>query len=391
MTRLLRSFLVLLLVLLVRAALAIDIFVRSPRDNAVVFGHVEVDLEVLSSAPVARVEIRLDGETAARLSQPPYRTIVDVGLENRSHTFEITAVDVEGNAVTRTIVTGRVEVHLELELELQQLYVTATRNGRRVLDLEADDFEILDDDRRQQKVTFERGDIPLTAALLIDSSLSMRGDALRAALAGARAFVQEMRPLDLAKVIVFSDRLLASTPFTSDPAVVSSVMDTVEAGGGTAINDHLYWALKELDRQQGRRVIVLLSDGLDIESVLDMGDVEWKASRAQSLIYWVRPTAGNDLDVGHFSIWRDEEAYRREIATLKRVVHSSGGRIREIERIDTIAEAFAEILQELRDQYVLGYYPDNNRNDGAWHKVRLRVRSPGVQVRARAGYFDEPL
>jgi len=380
-----------LLLLAAAPAFALDVFVRSPRDGQVVFGPVEVELEVLTTAPVVEVEVRLDGEVVGRLSAPPYRLVVDVGQENRFHTFEITAADSAGETATRTVTTGRVEVNMELDLELQQLYVTVTRDGARVLDLDRDAFEVLDDGQTQRLVTFERGDVPLTAVLLIDSSLSMQGANLRAALAGARAFVEEMRELDLAKVLVFSDRLLATTPFTSDPQVVAAVMDGVEAAGGTAINDHLYVALKQLETHQGRQVVVLLSDGVDIESVLGMDDVAWKAGRVQSLIYWIRPRDAADPSASYYSVWRDPKAHRHEIETLDRVVAASGGRVREIAAIADAPTAFREIVAELREQYVLGYYPAVNRNDGTWHDVRVKVRSPGVRVRARGGYFDDEL
>ena len=79
---------------------AIDLFVRSPRDNQVVFGEVEVALEVLSAEPLQGIEIRLDGEVVGVLEEPPYRMRVDVGEENRSRTFEITALDVNGESAT---------------------------------------------------------------------------------------------------------------------------------------------------------------------------------------------------------------------------------------------------------------------------------------------------
>jgi len=199
-----------------------------------------------------------------------------------------------------------------------------------------------------------------------------------------------MQELDRAKVIVFSDRILAATPFTGDPAVVGAGLEGVAAGGDTAIHDHLYVALKELEREQGRKVVILLSDGIDVESVLGMSDVEWKAGRMQSLLYWIRPGASADPS-GYRSIWRDEEGYRLELEGLERVVTSSGGRIRGIAGLDEAAEAFRDILRELRGQYVIGYYPKVDRDDGAWHEVEVRVRTPGVKVRARGGYFDDRL
>jgi Ca-activated chloride channel homolog len=375
--------------LLAGAVAALDVFVRSPRPGEPVFGVVEVEIEVLSMEPITSVELRLDGETVALLTQPPYRVAIDMGLENESHRLDVTATDAVGEKATATRVTGTIQVDQEVELELQQLYVTALRDGQRVLDLDADRFEILDDRQVQKRVTFERGDVPLTAVLLIDSSLSMEGDALAAALAGARAFVEDMGALDEAKVMVFSDRLLATTPFTGDPAVVGAVVDRAAPSGSTAINDHLYLALHELDARQGRRVIVLLSDGLDVDSVLDMADVEWKAGRVQSVIYWIRPTGGADLSKEHASVWRDAAAQRREGDALAETVRASGGREVVIEDLGDAPRAFREILGELRDQYVLGYYPLSNRNDGAWHQVEVRVAAPGVKVRVRGGYYDD--
>ena len=371
-------------------AAAIDVFVRSPRDNQVVFGPVPVEVEVLSTEPVIEVEVRLDGEVVARLTEPPYNVLVDVGEENRSRTFEITATDAGGETATRTIITGKIEVNLSLDLDLQQLYVTVTRGGARVLDLERDQFLISDDGLPQKIVTFERGDVPLTAVVLVDSSLSMRGANLRAALAGARTFVANMRELDEAKVIVFSDRMLATTPFTSDPEVVGSIVEGVEAAGGTAVNDHLFMALKELDDRQGRQVVILLTDGLDIESVLDMKDVAWKAGRMPTLIYWIRPRDASNPRSSYTSVWRDPDSHRLELDTLVKVVVSSGGRIVEIAEIAEASSAFRGILDELREQYVLGYYSNNNEHDGSWHEVRVRVRSGGVRIRTRGGYFDDP-
>ncbi|HVS62710.1 MAG TPA: VWA domain-containing protein [Thermoanaerobaculia bacterium] len=372
----------------VEAAQAADVHVRTPREGEPVFGPVEVWIEVDSAERVAEVEVELDGVLVATLREAPYRTVVDVGQENVSHVILVTVTGASGARATVTRTTGAITIDEEVDLELQQLYVTVSRDGERVLDLDADRFRVLDDREPQVLVTFERGDVPLTAVLLIDASLSMEGEGLAAALSGARAFVEEMGELDEAKVIVFSDRLLAATTFTGDPAVVAEVVDRVTPSGSTAINDHLYFALSELGARPGRRVIVLLSDGLDVDSVLRMADVEWKAGRVQSVIYWIRPTFGAELDRPLASVWRDDAQQRREIEGLRETVRSNGGREYVIERIEDASTAFRELLAELGDQYVLGYYPTRNENDGAWHQVEVRVDEPRVDVGVRGGYYD---
>jgi VWFA-related protein len=321
-------------------AAAIDVFIRSPRSTDVVFGQVEVRVEVLSAEPVAAVEFRLDGERVGRLTEPPFALSVDVGQANRAHTFEITAHDIAGAAATASVTTRPIAVDAELAVALQQLYVTVSRSGARVLDLGRDDFQVIDEGDAQTLVTFERGDVPLTAAILVDTSTSMTGDRLEVALAGAQRFVAEMRPLDEAMLLLFSDRALHATPFSGDGAALAAGLDAVEAGGGTALNDYLFVALKLLEARQGRRVVVLLSDGVDVHSFLRMDEVLWTARRSQALIYWIRLGA----EGGQSSAWRDSAGHAREIAGLEQAVVESGGRIFPTARIEDAAQVFRDIL-----------------------------------------------
>ena len=375
-------------VLTLPAALGLDLFVHHPRDGQVVFGPVEVRLEVLEDAPIRDITIHLDGQEVERLTSEPFHTTIDVGEENRSHVLEIVATDVEGASVTRTIVTGRIEVHFELDLGLQQLYVTLDSKGSESQSLSREDFQVLDNKVIQDLVTFEDGNAPFTAALLLDSSRSMVGRPLASALAGARAFVAGMRPLDEAAVLVFSDRLQARTSFTADPEVVAEQVAQVEASGGTAVYDHLYLALEQISRRQGRQVVILLSDGIDVESVLSLRDVEWKARRSQALIYWIRP---RQIEEGSsfFSFWRGADQYAEDLKSFEELVEGTGGRVLEVDHIDRAGELLAEILTELRSQYVLGYYPTQDVDDGAWHSVKVKTRAAGLKLRHRLGYYDE--
>jgi Ca-activated chloride channel family protein len=364
-------------------AAAIDVFLRSPRTTEPLFGEVTIEAEVLSAVPVAEVVITVDGREAARLTEPPWRATIDLGQGNRPHRIEVAATDVAGATATAELETRSIPVQDSLDLSLQQVYVTVSRGGRRVLDLERGDFTVLDEGAPQTLVTFERGDVPFTAVVLLDTSTSMRGDQLATAVDGARSFVAGMRDHDEAMLTLFSDRELASTPFTGDPAEATAALARVTASGGTALDDHLYLALKRLEARQGRRVVVLLSDGIDVHSLLGIDDVAWIARRSQALIYWIRLGA----EGGHSSAWRDRAGHAHEVAGLERVVAESGGRIYPISRVAEAKAVFAEILAELREQYVLGYYPIVDRDDGSWRKVRLRVGG-GYEVRARDGYLD---
>jgi Ca-activated chloride channel family protein len=386
-----RVFFVALLVAAPTVAAPIEVWIEKPRSTKFVFGDVEFEASVQSEEPVTAVEFFLDGRKIAEFSGPPYRLLVDVGFDNVEHKFQVVARSSSGESSSAVMVTAALQVDEMVEVDLQQLYVTVSSGSHRVLDLDRSDFRITDDGKRQEIVTFERGDIPITASLILDSSLSMeKGERLAAALQGARVFLEGMNPLDRAQVTLFSDHLLRTTDFADNQELLGEALEDVHPAGGTAINDHLFYALANLEREQGRRVVVLFSDGEDVHSVLSMEDVLQKARASQALIYWVflREEGAEDEIRTYTTSWRDAEANLKEAKLLRQAIRESGGRIEVVEDPASLDEAFAGILAELREQYVLGYYPSEDRGDGKWHEVKVRIDRSGVAVRAREGYVD---
>ncbi len=370
---------------------ALDVTLVRPSGMEAVFGHVEVAADVFldEGEAVKEVVLFVDGKARGRLTQAPWVWRVDVGQENRSHEIVVRVKNQEGLEVSSSISTPAIRVDDEVAVELQQLYVTVTQGDSRVLDLESGQFRIFDDGQAEDLVTFARGDVALTAVLLLDSSESMQGERLQSALRGARAFAGGMKGNDEAMVMLFSDQLLLSTPFTQDSAVLQRSLEGVMARGNTAINDHLYLGLKLLDARQGRRVVVLFTDGADLHSVLDMEEVLWKARRSQSLIYWIRLEDKGPANRSFSTAWRDAEGNRHELEVLEKAVLQSGGKITSLESLNEVESAFRDILAELREQYVLGYYPSKIQNDESWHDVDVRVQGrSGLKIRARDGYVD---
>ena len=369
---------------------ALEVWFERPRPSEFVFGDVEVLIRAAPEEEVGTVQLIVDGREVALFDRPPFRVAVNVGQGNTEHEFRVVVRSVNGETKTAAVVTPILQIDEVVDLGLQQLYVTVNGFNGRVLNLEQQDFRIVDEGKRQEMVTFERGDIPLTAALLLDCSLSMKGERLAAALQGANEFVEEMKPLDQAMVMLFSDRLLRTTEFSEDRELLSRALTDVEAAGGTSINDHLFLALSRLEAVQGRRVVVLFSDGSDVHSVLPMAGVLQKARSSQALIYWIRlrdPREESEVPE-YTSSWRNVEANRREFKDLRQAIQESGGRIEVVDNLAELEEAFAGILAELREQYVLGYYPSQANHDGAWRNVRVRVEKQNLDVRTREGYFD---
>lgn len=373
------------------SAVELQVWIDSPPGDEFVYGIVDVVVAVSGDeAESAVVEFFLDGKSLGTMIKRPFRLAVDVGDENVSHDFKVVARTPTGATATATTTTPTLQVDDQMELNLQQFYITATDESGRVLDLDRSDFRIVEDGESQKLVTFERGDVPLTSVLLLDCSLSMTGRQLAAALEGASLFVKGMNELDETMVMLYSDRLLRSSEFSKDPEALRQALSGVAASGGTSINDHLFLALKQLDVRQGRSVVVLFSDGADVHSALSMSEVLEKVRRSQSLIYWIylRQRAGDDEEKvpTYMTTWRSMDENANEFRRLRQAVSESGGRVQVVDDLEQLDEAFVEIMRELREQYVLGYYPTNEASDGEWREVRIRVKRSGVKLRAREGY-----
>lgn len=366
----------------------IGVMITRPAPGEPAFGVVDFSVDAYPGEEVARVELFVDGRLVGAAEAPPYETRIDLGTDNREHRFEARAYDRSGGKVESLLVSPAITVDDVVDAELQQLYVTVTRGAERALDLGRDDFAVIDNGTREQLVTFSQGEVPLAAAVLVDASASMLGNRLRYALRGAAVFVAGLDPTDEASLVLFSDRLLHATPFANDPAVLMAGLTQVEADGGTALNDHLYLALKQLEKRQGRRVVIFLSDGVDSHSVLRTHELTWLARRSRALLYWIRTDPRNEERTSRFSAWKNADEYRAEIRQLAETVTETGGKIFPIAEIADAEAAFREILAELREQYVLGYYPTIARNDGSWHTVTVRLRNSSLDVRTREGYID---
>jgi VWFA-related protein len=380
----------------IAAALPVVTIVQ-PAAGTSIFGTVDVLVEARpDGSPVQRVELYFDRLRVGVDETPPYRFTVDAGQENREHQIEAVAWDAAGGSTTVRLTTPPLSVDMQIDVRLQQLFVTLEHSGkspaRPPVRLSRGDFTILDDGVPQTIATFEQEDVPFTAVLLLDASTSMEKKQLDTAVDGVRSFVRAMSRLDEAKLLVFSDRILVETPFTNFPSILTLGLGDVEAGGGTALHDSLYLGLKRLDDRLGRKVVVLLSDGIDIESVVPMQTVRAVARRSQTLLYWLRLSSpGDDKSPlqSYSTAWRDADGNRRESDELRATVFESGGHIETLQSIDEVPAALARILKELREQYVLGFSPTVQHGPGTWHKIELQVRNAaGAKVRVQEGYME---
>ena len=389
MKRLLISILSALMATAAVAQSSLEVAITQPDFGAVIFGPTNVAAAVYPvDAEIERVEFYLDGVLVATDREAPFEVEIDAGQDNREHRIEVVARGVGGATGSASLATGVIRTDDEVAVELRQLFVTVTHNGERLTGLPQEAFSVFDDGVPQALVTFAGGEVPFSAALVVDASKSMSGGKLQTAIEGASEFLSGMRQLDEAMLILFSDRVMVETPFSSFPRLVLLGLRQAVAEGGSAVNDALFIGLKRLTPRLSRKVLILLSDGHDVESVLPMASVQAVLRREQAVVYWIRLGSGvGETSVGRSNSWRGVEANRAEFELLEAAVSESGGRIVDVSAVAQVGPAFKAILAELRDQYVLGYYPSAERGPGSWHEVRVRVDA-NAEVRVRSGYLE---
>jgi Ca-activated chloride channel homolog len=251
-----------------------------------------------------------------------------------------------------------------------EVYASVTDGaGQPVRNLTRDDFEVFEGGEPQALSTFTAGDAPLSVAIAIDRSFSMQGTRLALSRAAARAFLEELRAADEAMVVAIGSQVEILAPLSRDRQAQLAVVDRVDAFGTTGLHDAIITSIDAIQAATGRRALVLLSDGDDKYS---------EAGAAQAL----QRARESDVMVYPIALGARRPPLFAELSTL------TGGRSYHLRDGKGLAETLRAIARELREQYLLGYTPSRPILAGAneWRSITVRVKRPGLQVRARDGY-----
>jgi VWFA-related protein len=260
------------------------------------------------------------------------------------------------------------------DVEAVYVDVYVTRRGAPVAGLSDRDFEVKDNGVAQRARVVEREEAPLTAVLVLDCSSSVAGRKLDFLKAAAAGFVRGLHPRDEAALVGFHTRIELLQATTTDRSVLLDAIGRMKADGATSMIDTLFLGLKRR-WGSGRPVLVLFSDGRDTASWLENEDLLRAARESSSVVYVVRTREdqGRGRESGH--------AY-----LLRRVAESTGGSSWSSGSGPEIEAAFREVLETVNARYVLAYEPTGVRHAGR-HRIDLKVRRRGVEVRARREYF----
>ncbi len=268
----------------------------------------------------------------------------------------------------------------KINVELVTVPVIArTSQGRYVPDLTAQDFHVFENGIEQKIDRLVPVDAPFDVALMLDLSNStvFKHEDIRSA---ALAFVDALRPADRVMIVSFSSSINLDSEFTGDRNELRRVISQTHVIGKTRLYDAVDLVMTErMSRIQGRKAIVLFTDGLDTQS--------WLASAASSL------SRVQESDVLVYVIRYDTKppdltrlAAARASEYLQGLCDHSGGRLFNASSVRGLHGAFAQIADELRHQYALCYYPQERTGDGSLRLLRVTVERPDVRIRARTGY-----
>ena len=276
---------------------------------------------------------------------------------------------------------------LKVSVELVNVPFSVTdRHGRFVPGLTVKDFLVEEDGRRQQIRNFAReNELPLTIAMLIDTSPSVR-PVFDEEKVTANAFLESvMRTKDLALVIGFDRSVTLVQDYTDNAKLLKRGIDELEIGGGTSVYDAVYLACKEkLGPEAGRKAIILISDGEDTTSKLKFNEALIAAQKSEAVIYAISNTVRSIFPYGR----RGRGGFGGgDIGTLKKFSGETGGATFVVNNQNSFGKIFDQIAQELRSQYSLGYYSTNAARDGKFRQIKIIPRDSSYTVRARKGYY----
>ena len=260
------------------------------------------------------------------------------------------------------------------------VYSTALdANGRLVPDLTQNDFSVFDNGKPAEIALFSSEPQPFTAVVMLDTSASMTNN-LELLNRAAEQFLIRLMPTDRAQVGAFNDKIQLSGTFTNNRDELIGALDDLYFGNPTRLNDGIAAGLDALQGIDGRRVVLVFTDGEDTSSRIGFKTVLERARDEEVMVYSI------GLESEYFNGMRIVKT--RPSRDLRKISDETGGGYFELLKSAELAPTFSRVAQELRSQYLIGFAPA--ALDGKVHKLDVKVTRPGMTVRARRSYLAAP-
>jgi len=280
--------------------------------------------------------------------------------------------------------------------------IVSDRSNRYIPGLTQDDFRIFQDGSEQKVAIFSDQEAPMSVILALDTSVSTKPVIGRIKTA-AKAFLSRLAPSDQCMILTFDFKIRFLSPLTTDKKALDSGIKKAEAGKtpGTALNDALYLSVdQQLKSIKGRKAVIVLTDGKDYLSDHKTRELVDRLAESDTVIYPIyfeteehpasrKPSLFGGL--GRFPIGGGhqerefDQANQRAEAFLQGLANLTGGRLFSAQS-DKLSEAFGQIAEEMKRQYLVGFYPSEEVKAGAVHRVKVQVDRPDTIVRAKSEY-----
>ncbi|MDA2937195.1 VWA domain-containing protein [Acidobacteria bacterium AH-259-A15] len=270
--------------------------------------------------------------------------------------------------------------------------------GGFVQDLTKEEFQVSEDGVKQGIVNFYSAGVPVHVILLIDISGSTReaqGHIRRAAL----GFAKSLGPEDRVTIVTFNDAPRLIVDWTNDIERIELALGSIYAKGYTVLNDALYVVFDDLLKEvQGKKAVIVLTDGIDNNSMVGQDEVVNLATRSETMVYvvskleeyWAGAIAAR-MEYRARAQWIPKQLTDEFIIGakrfLKRLAQQTGGKVLDSKAFNSLTDVYQQVAEELKNQYYISYIPSNIMKDGKWRNVEVRVNLPGVVVSTRPGYY----
>jgi len=297
---------------------------------------------------------------------------------NRLSSILSVGILLAGTAVLAT--SGQDQPIFKSSVRTVPIYATVVDgSGRLVPDLERGDFTILDNGKPAELSLFSNQSQPFSAVVMLDTSASMTAN-LKLLNRAAEQFLMRLLPVDRAQVGAFNDKIQLSGTFTNDRDELIGALNDLYFGNPTRLNDGIAAGLDALKGIEGRRVVLVFTDGEDTASRTGFKTVLERARDEEVMVYSI------GLESEFFNGMRVVKT--RPSRDLRKISDETGGGYFELLKTVDLAPTFSRVAQELRSQYLIGFAPV--ALDGKVHKLDVKVNRPGMIVRARKSYLAAP-
>ena len=348
-----------------------QIKIIAPDEDAYVTGATLLRATVAPLDAVTAVTFFVDGRQVCVLTAPPFECEWDAGAAITAHQVRATATLKGGARIVQTLRTRSVGYVERVDVDVVQVTVTVSDgHGTFVRNIPKSAFHLFEDGRPQTATHFASEDVPLELVVAIDISGSMT-PAMPKVKQAVKQFLGDVPPQDAVTLLGFNDVIFPLARKSTDPAERIKAVDRLAPWGSTALYDVLLRGVEMLGRQTGRKALVVFTDGEDQGSHATLANVERRLQSSDVTLYMIAQGRGVTM-----------EPLKK---LMERLSLPTGGRALFTDNLDELHTAFADLLDELSNQYLLGYQSTNSRRDDTVRKIKVEVDGHH-DVRARQGY-----